>query len=80
LAVDNRTGSASLVDKGTSWGLVRWADAGLYNFDWQAKMSRGGDGATSRSLLVAGLAGCNPTAATTVVSQTYDAATDLRSA
>jgi osmotically-inducible protein OsmY len=32
-------------------------------------------------MLVAGLAGCNPyLAATTVVSQTYDAATDLRSA
>lgn len=36
LAVENRTGSASLVDQGTSWGLVgsRWADAGLYNFDF----------------------------------------------
>jgi hypothetical protein len=36
LAVDNRTGSASLVDKGTAWGLVGsgWADAGLYNFDF----------------------------------------------
>ena len=36
LAVDNRTGSATLVDKGTSWGLVGsgWADAGLYNFDF----------------------------------------------
>jgi hypothetical protein len=36
LAVDNRTGSASLVDQGSSWGLVGsgWADAGLYNFDF----------------------------------------------
>ena len=36
LAVDNWTGSAALVDKGTSWGLVGpgWADAGLYNFDF----------------------------------------------
>jgi hypothetical protein len=36
IAVDNRTGSASLVDQGTSWGLVGsgWADAGLYNFDF----------------------------------------------
>jgi len=36
LAVDNRTGSATLVDKGTSGGLVGsgWADAGLYNFDF----------------------------------------------
>ena len=36
LTVDNRTGSATLVDKGTSWGLVGsgWADAGLYNFDF----------------------------------------------
>jgi hypothetical protein len=36
LAVDNRTGSASLVDKGDAWGLTGsgWADAGLYNFDF----------------------------------------------
>ena len=36
IAVDNRTGSASLVDQGSSWGLVGsgWADAGLYNFDF----------------------------------------------
>jgi len=36
LTVDNRTGSATLVDKGTSWGLTGsgWADAGLYNFDF----------------------------------------------
>lgn len=36
LSVDNRTGSATLVDKGSSWGLVGsgWADAGLYNFDF----------------------------------------------
>jgi hypothetical protein len=36
LAVDNRTGSATLVDQGSSWGLVGsgWADAGLYNFDF----------------------------------------------
>jgi hypothetical protein len=46
-------------------------------------MSRGGDGVRYLVLLVlvTGLAGCNPyLAATTVVSQTYDAATDLRSA
>ena len=36
LTVDNRTGSATLVDKGPSWGLTGsgWADAGLYNFDF----------------------------------------------
>jgi hypothetical protein len=36
LAVENRTGSASLVDQGSSWGLVGsgWAEAGLYNFDF----------------------------------------------
>jgi hypothetical protein len=36
LTVDNRTGSARLVDNGASWGLTGsgWADAGLYNFDF----------------------------------------------
>ena len=36
LTVDNRTGSATLVDKGDAWGLTGsgWADAGLYNFDF----------------------------------------------
>lgn len=36
LAIGNRTGSATLVDEGSSWGLVGsgWADTGVFNFDF----------------------------------------------
>jgi hypothetical protein len=36
IALGNRTGSATLVDQGSSWGLIGsgWADAGVFNFDF----------------------------------------------